>query len=431
MSTSTQSGFSVTRQIVFASVVMLILAFGCVGWAATANLSGAVIAPGSFVVEKNVKKVQHSYGGIVAELNVKNGQRVGSGEILLKLDATQLSAELGVIRSQLTELVARSSRLAAERDNRPELQFPEAFVGRSAETKAAADGEARVFFENKKMRESQIEQLRLRIGQLKEEIVGLSAQRDAKSGELKLIQNELEQVRMLYQKKLTPVSRVYAMEREEKRLSGEHGALLAQIARASGQISEINVQIIAVDENARGHAQRELRTIEGKLGELAEREIAAKDRLHRIDIRAPQAGVVHELAVHTIGGVVTAAEQIMLIVPEEDSLTIQARVSPTDIDQVVVGRSATLRLSAFNQQTTPELDAHVVNVSADVTSDPKTGQSYYVARLEMDDRAKRAIGELKLMPGMPVEIFMSTGERTALSYLAKPFTDQMSRAFKE
>jgi HlyD family type I secretion membrane fusion protein len=431
MSTSTQSGFSVTRQIVFASVVMLILAFGCVGWAATANLSGAVIAPGSFVVEKNVKKVQHSYGGIVAELNVKNGQRVGSGEILLKLDATQLSAELGVIRSQLTELVARSSRLAAERDNRSDLQFPEAFIGRSAETKAAAEGETRVFSENKKMRESQIEQLRLRIGQLKEEIVGLSAQRDAKSGELKLIQNELEQVRMLYQKKLTPVSRVYAMEREEKRLSGEHGALLAQIARASGQISEINVQIIAVDENARGHAQRELRNIEGKLGELAEREVAAKDRLHRIDIRAPQAGVVHELAVHTIGGVVTAAEQIMLIVPEEDSLTIQARVSPTDIDQVVVGRSATLRMSAFNQQTTPELDAHVVNVSADVTSDPKTGQSYYVARLEMDDRAKRSIGELKLMPGMPVEIFMSTGERTALSYLAKPFTDQMSRAFKE
>jgi HlyD family type I secretion membrane fusion protein len=423
--------FSLVKHVAFASAVMAFLAFGLGGWAATANLAGAVIAPGTFVVERNVKKVQHSYGGIASEINVKNGDRVEAGQILLRLDATQIGAELAIIRSQLTELVARSARLAAERDNLDAINLPKAFSERSADAKLAADGEERLFEENRRTRQSQKEQLGLRIEQLREEISGVSAQRDAKKGELKIIQQELEQVRLLQQKALTPISRVYSMEREEMRLGGELGGLIAQIARAYGQISEVNVQILAVDENTRAQAQRELRTIESKLSELAEREVAAKDKLHRVDLRAPQTGRVHELSVHTVGGVVTAAEQIMLIVPEEDSLTIQARVSPTDVDQVAVGRPTNIRLTAFNQQTTPELTGHVVNVSADVTLDPKTGQNYYVARIEMDEKSRKSIGELKLIPGMPVEVFMSTGDRTALSYLSKPFTDQMNKAFRD
>lgn len=423
--------FSVTKHIIFASLVMGGLVIGCGGWAAMANLSGAVIAPGTFVVERNVKKVQHSYGGIVSEIDVKNGDRVAAGQVLLRLDATQLKAELGIIRSQLTELVARSARLSAERDSRTEMTLPAEFAEQSADAKAAAEGELRLFQENRKTKESQKEQLTLRIGQLREEITGLTAQRDAKKKELSIIQHELEQIRALAQKSLTPISRVYAMEREETRLSGEHGGTVAQIARANGQISEINVQILAVDENLRAQAQRELRSIESKLSELAEREVASKDKLNRIDVRAPQAGVVHELTAHTVGGVVTGAEQIMLIVPDEDSLTIQTRVAPTDIDQVTVGRKAVLKLSAFHQQDTPELSGHVVQVSADVTVDPKNGQNYYVARVEMDEKSRKAVGDLKLVPGMPVEVYMSTGDRTALSYLAKPFTDQMSRAFRE
>ena len=221
------------------------------------------------------------------------------------------------------------------------------------------------------------------------------------------------------------------MEREEKRLGGEYGSLIAQIARANGQIGEINLQILAVDQTARTDAQRELRTIEAKVAELAEREVAARDRLNRIDVRAPQSGIVHELAVHTVGGVVSPAEQLLLIVPEKDDLSIEAHFAPTDIDQVSVGGKAKLRLSAFNQRTTPELDGHVIDVSADVTADQKTGQHYYVGRIEMDDRSRRTVGELKLVPGMPVEVFISTGERTVLSYLLKPFTDQMNRAFRE
>jgi HlyD family type I secretion membrane fusion protein len=378
-----------------------------------------------------VKKVQHSYGGIVSEINVKNGDKVAAGDILLRLDATQLRAELGIIRSQLIELAARSARLGAERDNAESIALSDSLAARGDEARAATEGELRVFVENRRTRESQKEQLKLRIEQLKEEITGLSAQREAKSGELTIIQKELEQVRELHEKRLTPVSRVYAMERDEKRLGGEHGGLLAQIARAKGQISEIRVQIIAVDENARAAAQRELRSTEAKLSELAEREVAALDKLARIDLRAPQKGIVHELAAHTIGGVVTPAEPVMLIVPEEDNLTIEARFSPSDVDQVAVGHPAMLRLSAFNQHKTPEVMGHVTEVSADVTVDPKTGQNYYIARLQMDEKASKAIGDLKLVPGMPVEVFISTGERTALSYLAKPFTDQMHHAFRE
>jgi HlyD family secretion protein len=428
---SDPSLFSIRKHVAFAIVVMASLGFAVGGWAATASLSGAVIAPGTFVVERNVKKVQHSYGGIVSEISVKNGDRVKSGDTLLRLDATQIRAELGVITSQLTELEARRVRLSAERDNLTSISPNRSPMDRNPEYRTVLEGEIRLFEDSKRSRESQKHQLHLRIEQLNEEITGLAAQRDAKAGELGLIRRELEQVDLLHKKGLTPVSRVYAMEREEKRLSGEHGGLVAQIARANGQISEIHVQILMVDENARVQAQRELRSIEAKLSELVEREVAANDKLTRVEIRAPQSGLVHELSAHTVGGVITAAEQIMVIVPEEDDLTIQAQISPTDVDQVLVGRPAQLRLSAFNQQTTPELAGHVVQVSADVTVDPKTGHNYYVARLAMDEKSRKSVGDLKLVPGMPVEVFMSTGERTALSYLAKPFMDQINRAFRE
>lgn len=431
ITTSDPTVFSIRKHVVFASLVMSMLGFGVGGWAATASLSGAVIAPGTFVVERNVKKVQHSYGGIVSEISVKNGDHVKIGTTLIRLDATQIRAELGVITSQLTELEARRVRLNAERDNLESMPEVRSTMNDKPEFKTSLAGEIRLFEDSKRSRESQKQQLGLRIDQLNEEIGGLSAQRDAKGGELKLIQQELEQVSLLHGKGLTPISRVYAMEREEKRLSGEHGGLVAQIARANGQISEIQVQILMIDENARVQAQRELRSIEAKLSELVEREVAANDKLSRVEIKAPQSGIVHELSAHTIGGVVTAAEQIMLIVPEEDDLTIQAQIAPTDVDQVLVGRAAKLRLSAFNQQTTPELSGHVVHVSADVTVDPKTGHNYYVARLAMDEKSRKSVGDLKLVPGMPVEVFMATGERTALSYLSKPFTDQIQRAFRE
>ncbi len=426
-----QDSFSLKYHVIFASLVSVALIVGLGGWAYTATLSGAIIAPATFVVERNVKKVQHNFGGIVAEINVRNGDRVKAGQILLKLDSTQIGAELEIVKSQLLELKARSARLVAERDGLDKIVFPPDLLTVGDAAKAATDGEVRLFEENRRTRDNQKEQMRLRIGQLNEEISGLRAQKEAKGAERELIKRELAQIRELQDMKLTPISRVYSMEREESRLGGEFGGLVAQIARANGQISEINVEIIGVDENIRATAQRELRSIDARLSELQEREVAARDKFKRIDLRAPQSGFVHELTAHTVGGVITAAEQIMVIVPEEDNLSIQARISPKDVDQVVIGRPARLRLSAFNQQVTPEVPGHITHVAADVTVDPKTGESYYMSRLEMDEKELRKFGELKLVPGMPVEVFMSTGDRTALSYLTKPFTDQVNRAFRE
>lgn len=423
--------YGVGSHLTLAMLTIAFLVIGVGGWAASANLTGAVIASGSFVVDRNVKKVQHIYGGIVAQLNVKNGDRVKAGQILLSLDPTQLRAELGVVRSQLLELTARSARLSAERDGLTHVVFPAGFMESSAEARAAAHGEARLFEEARKTKDSQKEQFRHKIEQSRNEIAGLTAQRDAKSGELDIVHNELKEVRTLHAKQLTTVSRLNALEREWRRLSGELGGLAANIARATGQISELQLQILAVDEHVRASAQRDLRASEARIAELTEREIASKDKLSRIEIRAPLTGIVHELSVHTVGGVITAAEQLMLIVPEDDNLAIQARIMPQDVDQVKVGRPARLRLTAFNQQTTPELEAVVVQIAGDITVDPKNGQNYYAVRVEMDDKSRKLVGELKLIPGMPVEVFMSTGERTALSYLLKPFVDQVKRAFRE
>lgn len=431
MAAAANDALSVRGHIAFAMGVMALLIFGIGGWAYFSELSGAVVAPGTFVVERSVKKVQHSYGGIVSEINVKNGDRVADGQILAKLDSTQIGAEMGVIKSQLVELLARSARLTAERDGLPEIKWDSEFFQKYADAEAAANGEIRLFTENKAAKEGQKEQLKSKISQINEEIGGLSAQRDAKSGEMKIIQKELKDVRDMFAKQLTTATRLNSLEREATRLGGDHGGLVAQIARAKGQISEINVQILSVDENIRANAQKELRSIEAKVAELRERQVAASDKLARIDIRSPRSGKVHELNIHTVGGVVSPAEVLMLIVPEEEGLLIQARIQPMNVDQVVVGRPARLRLSAFSQKKTPEIEGRVVQVSADVTTDPKTGQSYYSVMVEMDEKARKVVGDLKLVAGMPVEVFMSTGDRTVLSYLTKPFTDQMSRAFRE
>jgi HlyD family secretion protein len=423
--------FSVGRHVSFASGVMAMLIFGFGGWAYFAELSGAVVAPGTFVVERNVKKVQHSYGGIISEINVKNGDRVAEGQILAKLDAIQIGAEMGVIKSQLVELIARAARLTAERDSLPEIAWDSEFFQKYPDAEAAANGEIRLFAENKTAKDGQKEQLRSKIAQINEEIIGLTAQRDAKSGEINIIQSELKDVRFMFAKQLTTATRLNALEREATRLGGDHGGLVAQIARAKGQISEINVQTLSIDENIRANAQKELRAIDAKVAELRERLVAASDKLARIDIRAPRSGKVHELNIHTVGGVITPAEVLMLIVPEEEGLQIQARIQPANVDQVVIGRPARLRLSAFSQKKTPEVEGRVVQVAADVTVDPKTGQGYYLVTVEMDAKARHVIGDLKLVAGMPVEVFMSTGERTVLSYLTKPFSDQMNRAFRE
>jgi HlyD family secretion protein len=423
---------SIRRHLVGGIAVVALLAGGVGGLSATTELSGAVIAPGVVVVDSNVKKVQHPTGGVVGELRVRDGDRVKVGDVVVRLDETVTQASLAVVVKGLNEMLARLARLEAERDGAEALKFPVELAARRGDPEVGRvmDGERNLFDLRRTARAGQKAQLKERIAQLKEEIQGLTGQIGAKKRQLQLIATELEGVRELWSKNLVPIQRVTSLEREAARLEGERGQLVAGTAQAKGRISETELQIIQIDQDLRSEVAKELREVQAKIAELIERKVAAEDQLKRIDIRAPQDGVVHQLAVHTVGGVVTGGEAMMLIVPEADALTIEAKIAPQEIDQVRLGQAATLRFSAFNQRTTPELNGTVDRVSADLSTDQRTGASYYTARIGLPESEIARLDGLRLVPGMPVETFIRTGDRTILSYVTKPFTDQVRRAFR-
>ena len=273
--------------------------------------------------------------------------------------------------------------------------------------------------------------MRERIQQVREEIDGLSGQVKAKSREIALIMQELKGVRELWEKKLIPITRVTSLERDAARLEGEHGALQSSIAQSKGKISETELQILQVDQQIKTDVAKDLGEVRAKTTELEERKVAAEDQLKRIYIRAPQDGIVHQLTVHTVGGVISQGESIMLIVPDQDTLLVEARIPPPEIDQVHLHARAMLRFTSFNQRTTPTIEGEVVRVSADISQDQKTGQSYYTIRIAFTETELRRLGGVSLVPGMPVETFIQTDERTVISYLLKPVHDQVARAFRE
>lgn len=413
--------------------VIVLLVFGVGGWAATAEFSGAVIAPGSLVVDSNVKKVQHPTGGVVAELRVRDGDDVRAGDLLVRLDDTVARANLAIIVKTLDELEARQARLEAERDDLDTVLFPKELLLRfhSRDVSRTVDGERKLFDLRKTARRGQKAQLRERVGQLTEEIGGLTGQVDAKRRELVLINKELDAVRELWRQNLVPLSRVTAVERDAVRIDGERSQLIASIAQTKGKLTETELQIIQIDQDLRSEVAKELREIQAKQAEQVERKIAAEDQLRRIDIRAPYDGTVLQLAVHTIGGVVTAGEPLMLVVPAADDLIVEAKVLPQNIEQLRAGQEAALRFSALNSRTTPEIVGTVRVVGADATPDQKTGQSYFSVRIAFSAEQTRRLGEVKLVPGMPVEAFIRTDDRTVLSFLTKPLHDQIVRSFRE
>jgi len=279
--------------------------------------------------------------------------------------------------------------------------------------------------------ESRIAEVTLQNQQLEEQIKGLNEQVVAKAREIDWIQQELKGVRNLWQKNLVEFNRVTTLERDAARLEGERGSLIASIAQAKGKIAETELRILQVDEDMRSEVGKDLAEIRAKRSELVEKRVAAEDLLKRVDIRAPQDGFVHELAVHTVGGVITQGEPLMMIVPEADKLVVEAKVHPQDIDQLHLGQTAVLRFSAFNQRTTPELNGRVTMVSADVSVDEKKEKSWYTIRVGVPAEELSRLGDVKLVPGMPVETFVQTSPRTVMSYLIKPVHDQITRAFRE
>ncbi len=421
----------VRRRIIAGFTLMAALLLGVGGWMVFATIAGAVVAPGYIVVDSNIKKVQHPAGGIVSEIFVRNGDRVAAGDILLRLDDTQTRANLGIVSSQLVELRGRKARLIAERDDAETVVFPPGFAEESEDAARVAAGERRLFAAKRTALAGQKSQLKERVGQIHKEIEGLTAQMGAKSQELKLIRQEQQRVADMHARKLVPETRLLSINRDVIRIEGEHGALMAQVARLGGQIHETELQLLQLDHVTQTEAQKELREVEARIAELSERAVAADDLLKRVDVRAPQSGVVHDLAVHTVGGVIGPGETIMFIVPNDDVLAIEVRVPPTDIDQVGLGQACVLRFPAFNQRTTPELAGTVSRVAADLTREVQTGFTYYLARISVPTDELAKLKELRLLPGMPVESYIETGDRTVLSYLMKPFKDQFTRAFRE
>jgi HlyD family secretion protein len=422
---------AIRRHIIIGMAAAALLVGGLGAWAATSEVSGAVVAAGHLVVESNLKAVQHPSGGVVKELHIRNGDAVKAGDVVLRLDDTLTRANLAILTKGLDELSARRARLSAEREGAEEIAFPAELAGRSAESHVAGiiEGERKLFELRRAARQGQTGQLRKRISQLEEEILGIRAQKSGKEREAALIREELKGVQDLWEKKLIQHSRLLELQRGAARLEGERGQMIAAIAQAEGRTSEMELAIIQIEQDLRSEVANELREAEAKTAELEERRVAAEELLRQTEVRAPQTGLVHELAVHTVGGVIAPGESIMHIVPGADELTVEARVAPQDIDQVQPGQPAFLRLSAFNQQTTPELAGEVRSVSPDLVQDARSGVSYYAVRIGISDIPSEE--EPGLKPGMPVEVFMRTSERTVMSYLLKPMSDQVSRAFRE
>jgi HlyD family secretion protein len=369
----------------------------------------------------------------VGELLVRDGDRVRGGDLLVRLDETVTRANLAVIDKALVELGARRVRDEAELDGKTAFSFPAQLVDRRGdpETAAVLDGEQRLFALRLASREGQKARIRERIGQTKEEIQGLAEQIKAKGRELELVAQELSGVRTLWEKNMVPIMRVVALERDAARLGGERGALISSMAQAKSRISESELQILQVDQDSRAEVGRDLAEIRAKVSELIEKRIAAEDQLKRVDIRAPQDGMVHQSTIHTVGGVVGPGEPMMLVVPAGDVLTVEARIAPQDIDQIRLGQKALLRFTAFNQRTTPELTGEVSRISADISQEPKSGAPFYTLRIAVPEEEIARLDGLKLIPGMPVEGFIQTADRTVMSYLIKPLQDQFMKAWRE
>lgn len=428
-----RSGEGIRANILFGLAVSTLLVGGVGAWAATTSLAGAVIASGNVVVESNSKKVQHQTGGIVGEILVEEGDRVSAGDVIVRLDVTTARANMQIITQQYERTVARQARLQAELLGLPVIKFPDR-LGKRAGTPdidALIAGERALFESRTNALAGLKSQLEARSGQLKKQIEGLTAQHKATGEAAALVERDYTSLQKLFEEKLVSLERVSKLQLEVSRLKGETGRLAAEIAETEGKISETALLALQVDEDMRKEVNEELRELDGKEVELIERKVVAEDQLARTEIRAPQSGLVQELAVHTVGGVITPGEALMLIVPEEDRLVIDAMVAPASVDDVKPGQPVSIRFPAFDAATTPECKGTVQRVSADLIKEPQRELSYFVARTTLDDRDGCLKNSKRLRPGMPAEVHIQTGERNVLSYVMKPLSDQMSRAFRE
>ncbi|MGK7651273.1 HlyD family type I secretion periplasmic adaptor subunit [Roseovarius sp. B08] len=435
MSHDKRNAWSVRTPMIVGMSGLIILLGGFGTWAAVTEISGAVIAGGQIVVDQNRQVVQHPDGGVVAAIEVDEGDTVEAGQVLLRLDPTTLRSQLAITENQLFELQARRGRLEAERDERDEITFPDLVTevgARNDEVAGLLDGQRRLMSARNETVASEISQLEKRRGQIANQIEGIEAQQDALDEQLALIEQELSDQQSLLDRGLAQASRVLALQREKSRLLGQLGELAAQVAQSEGRITEIDIETLKLGTRRREEAITTLRDLQFRELELLEERRALIEQMSRLDITAPVGGVVYGLQVFALRSVIRPADPILYVVPQDRPLIINAQVEPTDIDKLFVGQEVTLRFSALDQRTTPELIGQVVQISADSFQDDNTRQSYYRAEIALSEGQRERLPEdVTLIPGMPVETFIRTADRTPLAYLTKPLTDYFAKAFRE
>ena len=427
--------WSARRQMIAGFIALIVLVVGVGGWSVMANIAGAIVASGMIEVEANRQIVQHPEGGVVGRIDVDDGDRVEAGTVLIRFDDTLLKSELAIVEGQLFEIMARRARLEAERDGVDTLVFTPELDIMGAESlvdiQSLKEGQQRLFQARRDSLNQEADQLAERKIQIGQQIDGSNAQLTSLEKQLELMRMELEDAESLLQKNLIQSSRVLALQREEARLFGQVGELKSAIAESRGRIAELEIEILKLTSRLREEAITTLRDLQYTEIELKERRISSLETLSRLDVRAPTSGLVYGRAVHALRSVVRPAEPIMYIVPQDSPMVISSRIETIHIDEVRIGQAATLRFSTFDQRTTPELDGTVTKVSADVFTDEVTGQVYYSAEILPNEGELVKLDGLELVPGMPVESFIKTTDRTPLAYLVKPLMDYFNKAFRE
>ena len=426
--------WSVARPMALGLTTVAVLIVGTIGWGLLTTITGAVVTSGQLEVDQNRQIVQHADGGTVQEIRVTEGAFVQAGDVLMVLDGTLLQSELTIVETQFFEILARRGRLEAERDDSDTIEFPAELVEAAARSPDLSDlmtGQERLFVARRETLTKQLDQLEKRKSQTVSLIEGIDSQREALKIQLRLIAEELSSQRELLNKGLAQVSRVLGLEREEARLSGQVGELTANRAQAEGRITETEIEILRMSAARREEASTQLRDIGYRELELAERRRALHERMARLDIRAPVSGIVLGLRVTTPRAVIRAADPVMYLIPQDRPLIIATRVPTVHVDQVHSGQEAKVVFSAFSSRTTPEVFGTVTTVSPDVQVDEATQASYYRAEIQLNPGEMEKLGDVKLIPGMPVEAFIRTEERTPIQFLTKPFTDYFNRAFRE
>jgi HlyD family secretion protein/epimerase transport system membrane fusion protein len=419
--------------IIFGAFCIVLIFVGFGGWAATANLSSAVIAQGVMSVDGKRKLVQHLEGGIVETLMVRDGDIVEAGAGLIALDPIRPRSMLAIITSSLLKELASEARLIAERDGSDKISYRAELAAEidSPEVRTLTISQNAIFEARRTSLRGEVAILEQRIEQLGDETKGLTAQRESKQRQMEFIEEELKGLRQLMALGQTTKPRILQLERTAADLLGQEGELLSSIARTQKTVGETRLQILQRQQDFQKSVTEELETVQSRLRDLQERAVAARDVLRRINITAPVGGTVVNMAAHSVGAVIKPGETVLEIVPGKDNLVVEVQIRPQDIDIVTLDQDAAIRLLAFKQRTTPLLHGNVIYVSADSLENPTTRQQYYTARIAVPDEEIARLGKLKIQPGMQVEVMIQTGDRTAFQYLVQPMVDSVNRAWRE